>query len=72
MQSRFNSGEDIVGLISQTRSVPAIRQPNGNVQRTVTLDRPVGIDRATGPATNTYTVITDAGDTLVTAFPGSE
>jgi hypothetical protein len=32
--------------------------------------RQIGVDRATGQATSTYTVITNAAGELITMFPG--
>ena len=59
------------GLISQAEEATATLQPNGNFQRVIDAGRPIGIDRASGSAyLASYTVITNAADDLVTAFPG--
>jgi hypothetical protein len=69
-KSVFSAGEDVVGLIRQAESVAPLQQAGGNFQRIVDAGRAIGIDRATGQATSTYTVITDAAGNLITAFPG--
>jgi hypothetical protein len=69
-KSIFSAGEDIAGLIKQAESVAGAQQAGGNFARIVDAGRAIGIDRATGQATSTYTVITDAAGNLITAFPG--
>jgi hypothetical protein len=69
-KSIFKESEDIAVLIRDAESVAPVRQAGGNFQRTRDAGRVIGIDRATGQPTSVYTVITDAADELVTAFPG--
>lgn len=60
-----------MGLIRQAESVPAVQQAGRTTfQRVVDAGRTIGVDRATGQPTSTYTVITDAAGKLITAFPG--
>jgi hypothetical protein len=66
-KSIFNAGEDVEGLIKAAESV---RMGGGDFARVVDAGRPIGIDRATGAPTSTYTVITRANGNLVNAFPG--
>jgi RHS repeat-associated protein len=71
-KSVFNAGEDIVGLIRQAETVPAAQQAGRTTfERVVNAGRTIGVDRATGQPTSTYTVITSAAGDLVTAFPGT-
>jgi RHS repeat-associated protein len=70
-KSIFNASEDLVGLIRQAESVPAVQQAGRQTfQRVVDAGRIIGRDRATGQPTSIYTVITDAAGRLKTAFPG--
>jgi len=69
-KSLFNAGEAVPGLVRAAEGVTPVLQRGGNFQRVVDAGRAVGIDRATGSATNIYTVITDAAGNLVTTFPG--
>lgn len=70
-KSTFNAGENIVDLIRQAESVPAVQQVGRNTfERVVNAGRSIGVDRATGQPTSTYTVITNAAGDLITAFPG--
>lgn len=69
-KSKFNPGEDIAKLIEQATQQPMVPQANGNFARTFDVGRSIGVDRATGQATSTMTVITRPNGTLVTAFPG--
>jgi hypothetical protein len=69
-KSLFNVGETVPGLVRAAEGVTPVLQRGGNFQRIVDAGRAVGIDRATGAATNLYTVITDAAWKLVTTFPG--
>jgi len=68
-KSKFNPGEDIVGLIRLGARQPTVRQANGRYLRTFDVGRTIGIDRNTGQSTSIMTIITD-GDNLWTAFPG--
>jgi hypothetical protein len=61
---------DIEKLIIDSSSIPKTIQSGGNYERIVTHSDVVGIDRTKNASTNVYTVITDAQDNLVTAFPG--
>jgi hypothetical protein len=69
-KSIFNDGVDIEKLIIDSSSIPKTIQSGGNYERIVTHSDVVGIDRTKNASTNVYTVITDAQDNLVTAFPG--
>jgi RHS repeat-associated protein len=69
-KSIFNAGEDVEGLIKAAESVRPTRMGGGDFARVVDAGRPIGIDRATGAPTSTYTVITRANGNLVNAFPG--
>jgi len=69
-KSLFAEGEDVVSLIRGAESINPVRQAGGRFQRIVEdAGRIIGVDIKTGP-TATYTVITDAEDNLITAFPG--
>ena len=69
-KSKFNAGEDIGQLIRDSTQQPMVPQKNGNFARTFDVGRRIGIDRTTGQATSTVTVITRPDGTLVTAHPG--
>jgi hypothetical protein len=70
-KSLFKGGEaEIVGLIRESGSVGRVGQAGGNFERVVDAGRTIGVDRRTGAPTSVYTVITNAADELVTAFPG--
>jgi hypothetical protein len=65
------SSEDAVReLIQRATQIPGVKQANGNIQRIVNAGKDIGIDMATKSKTSIYTVITDASNNLVTAFPG--
>ncbi len=70
-KSLFGAGETVPGLASAAESVTPVLQSGGNFARIVNAGRAIGIDRATGLPTTTYTVITDAAGNLVTMFPGT-
>jgi hypothetical protein len=61
---------EIKSLIKKAGSTSPTTQANGNLARVVDAGRTIGVDRATGAPTSTYTVITKASGDLVTAFPG--
>jgi len=69
-KSIFLAGEDIGALVRRAEAVTPVQQAGGNLQRIVEAGRPIGIDRATGQLTSTYTVIADEAGNLITAFPG--
>jgi hypothetical protein len=69
-KSIFNAGENIQGLIKAAEGTAPVRQATGNFERVVDAGRPIGIDRATGAPTSTYTVITKPNGDLISAFPG--
>ncbi|MEM7414549.1 MAG: RHS repeat-associated core domain-containing protein [Gemmatimonadota bacterium] len=70
-KSVFNAGEDVLGLILDAAGTPRSAQAVGNnYVRTIDAGRAIGTDAATGNPTSIYSVITDADDNLVTAFPG--
>jgi hypothetical protein len=50
--------------------MPMVRQANGYFARTFNARRAIGIDRATGQASSTVTIITTSSGDLVTMFPG--
>ena len=65
------SSEDAVReLVQRATQIPGVKQANGNIQRIVNAGKDVGIDMATKSKTSVYTVITDASNNLITAFPG--
>ncbi|NLP05027.1 RHS repeat-associated core domain-containing protein, partial [Candidatus Fermentibacteria bacterium] len=71
-RSVFLDADTARQAIRQAETAPAVRQANGNLARTLqSTTGPVGIDRATGTLTRTYTVITTPDGVLVTAFPGA-
>jgi RHS repeat-associated protein len=70
-KSIFNAAENLVDLVRGAEGVAPVRQAGGNFQRVVTAGREVGVDRASGNATNVYTVITNMANELVTMFPGT-
>jgi hypothetical protein len=57
-------------LIRSASMAQSVQQASGYFERIIDAGRTIGIDRATGQPTSTYTVITDAADNLITAFPG--
>ncbi len=64
--------QELKHIIRLFASAPAVRStinPN-NWVRVVRLDRPVGIDRATGKLTDVVTIVSNAAGDLVTAHPG--
>jgi RHS repeat-associated protein len=69
-KSIFNAGEDVQGLIKAAESATPTRMGGGDFVRSVDAGRPIGIDRATGAPTSTYSVITKPNGNLVNAFPG--
>jgi RHS repeat-associated protein len=69
-KSIFNAGEDVKALIKAGERVTPTRMRGGDFARVVDAGRPIGIDRATGAPTSTYTVITKPNGDLVNAFPG--
>jgi hypothetical protein len=69
-KSIFNAGEDVRGLIKAAEGVTPTRMPGGDFVRVVDAGRTIGIDRATGAPTSTYTVFTKANGDLVNAHPG--
>jgi hypothetical protein len=70
-KSQFYKCVDITKLINNANAAPWVSQRGGNFARTLDAGFKVGIDRATGGATSTYTVIHDSIGNLVTAFPGT-
>jgi hypothetical protein len=68
--SVFRAGESVPGLVRAAESVAPVLQQGGRFQRIVEAGRVIGVDRATGLPTSTYTVITDAAENLITTFPG--
>jgi hypothetical protein len=69
-KSVFNSNENLVALIRNAQLLAPVPQSAGNCQRVFEAGRAIGIDRATGKPTSTYSVITTQSGKLVTAFPG--
>jgi RHS repeat-associated protein len=69
-KSVFNDDVIITRLIADADAVVPVPQGNGNLAYIVDAGRTIGIDRASGQATNVYTVITKPSGNLVTAFPG--
>lgn len=69
-KSLFGAGEDVSLLIRNASPAARSLQVGGNYERTIDAGRTIGVDRATGQPTSVYTVITNAADDLITAFPG--
>jgi hypothetical protein len=70
-KSIFHAAEEVPGLIRAAEGTVPVKQAVGrNFQRIVNAGREIGIDRATGKPTSTYTVITNAANKLITSFPG--
>ncbi len=69
-KSVFNSDVNLVALIRDAQLLAPLPQSGGNCQRVFDAGRTIGIDRATGKPTSTYSVITTQSGKLVTAFPG--
>lgn len=69
-KSKFTTGVNLEGLIQQGTQMPMVRHANGNFARTFDAGRAIGIDRATGQASSTVTIITAPNGNLVTMFPG--
>jgi hypothetical protein len=70
-KSIFNAVEGIVDLVRGADNVAPVTQTNRNLRRVVNAGRDIGLDRATGQQTSTYTVITNKLNELVTMFPGT-
>ncbi len=69
-KSVFAQGEDVVQLIKAAERVEPTQQASGHLQRVVDAGRIIGTDVRTGQPTSIYTVITNASNNLITAFPG--
>jgi hypothetical protein len=69
-KSVFNVGEDAAALVRNASSVQRVEQALGKFERVVDAGWTIGVDRVTGLPTSIYTVITNAADDLITAFPG--
>jgi RHS repeat-associated protein len=70
-KSIFARGEDLSSLVDAAEQVtPVAQQGGGTYARIVWAGRMVGFERLTGQGTMTYTVITRADGSLVTAYPG--
>jgi len=69
-KSKFTTGVNLQELIQQATQMPMVRQANGNFARTFDAGRAIGLDRATGQASSTVTIITRPNGNLVTMFPG--
>jgi hypothetical protein len=67
---KFATGVNIRELIQQGTQTPMVRQANGNFARTFDAGRAIGIERASGQATSTVTIITAPNGNLITMFPG--
>ena len=70
-KSKFTTGVNLTELIQQGAQMPMVRQANGNFARTFDAGRIIGIDRATGRASSTVTIITRPNEDLVAMFPGA-
>lgn len=68
-KSVFNSGVDVGALIVDAQLL-APEPSRNNCARICDAGRNIGVDRATGRQTSTYTVITTQSGKLVTAYPG--
>jgi hypothetical protein len=61
----------IVSYIRDAANQPAESMPNSdNLQRIIDAGQHIGFDQQ-GHATNTITVVSDAGGRIITAFPGT-
>jgi hypothetical protein len=69
-KSLFNAGETIPRLVRAAERMAPVAQSGGNFERIIQAGRAIGVDRATGLPTSTYTVIPDRAGNLVTMFPG--
>lgn len=69
-RSKFDVAVDLVRLIREGTQMPMLRQANGNFARIFKAGKVIGIDRATGEATSTLTIITGPTGNLITMFPG--
>jgi len=69
-KSVFYEGENIVELIRGTTQNPMVTQIGDKFARIVDIGRNIGIDRLTGQQTHMITVITNAANELITAYPG--
>ncbi len=69
-KSIFIENVNIEQLIVSSSNIPKRLQGGGNYERVVESGVVVGIDRTKNAQTKVYTVITDAQDNLITAFPG--
>jgi uncharacterized protein YfaP (DUF2135 family) len=70
-KSKFTTGVNLQELIQQGTQMPMVRQANGNFARTFDAGRAIGVNRATGQASSTVTIITGPNGNLVTMFPGA-
>jgi RHS repeat-associated protein len=68
-KSIFKVGEDLHALAKAAEGAEEIKSGN-RIVRVVDAGREVGIDRVTGKATQTYTVVTDANNSVRTMHPG--
>jgi len=57
-KSKFTTGVNLQELIQQGTQMPMVRQANGNFARTFDAGRAIGVNRATGQASSTVTIIT--------------
>ncbi len=69
-KSKFTPDVNLQELIQQGTQMPMVRQTNGNFVRTFDVGRTIGVDRVTGQASSTVTIITAPNGNLVTIFPG--
>lgn len=70
-KSKFTTGVNLQELIQQGTQMPMVRQANGNFARTFDAGRAIGVNRATGQASSTVTIITGPNGNLITMFPGA-
>ncbi|MEZ4103837.1 MAG: RHS repeat-associated core domain-containing protein [Candidatus Paceibacterota bacterium] len=68
--SYFNNADEITSLIKSVNGQKGVLQKNGNIVRSVELDRSIGYDAVSGKGTNVVTVVTRKNGDLVTAHPG--
>lgn len=69
-KSLFFPNVDPKSLLKKAGKVPRRPQDGGNFERIVRSSNFVGIDRRSMEATQTYTVITNAKNKVITMFPG--
>lgn len=68
--SYFNRNVDVKSLIENASEQPGKLNGSGFYERVINADKNIGVDRATGRQTTTYTVISDKKGNVITSHPG--